>query len=303
MALIQEQKGCSPDISVIVPIYNEGETVSSLLEEIRQVMDPIGKPYEILAIDDGSDDGTAACLERISFIRHITHPNNRGNGAAIKSGIRNARGRLVVLMDGDGQHDPQDIPKLLAYTETYELVVGSRTEKANQSFPRYLANRLYSWLATYVSGQEILDLTSGFRVAHRDKISSFLPLFPNSFSYPTTSTLAFIRTGFGVKFVPLPMRKRKGKSKIAPFRDGLRFFLIIIRITVFFSPLKVFTPVSLFCIAAGILHALYKILLLQLRYTNLSVLFITTGLLIFFIGLVSEQISMLRFERIHSDGE
>lgn len=295
------QRQDQPEISVIVPVYNEKEAVSGLFHEIREVMETIGRSYEILAIDDGSDDGTSAKLSTLTFVRTLVHPYNKGNGASVKRGIRNATGRLLVLMDGDAQHDPKDIPALLKYAETNELVVGSRAEGGSQSRARRMANLFFNWLASYVSGQKVLDLTSGFRVAHRNKIARFLPLFPNGFSYPATSTLAFIKSGFSVNFVPVTMRKRTGQSKIAPVRDGLRFFLIILKTTVLFSPLKVFTPVSMASIALGISHALYKIVLLKARYTNLSILLLTTGILIFFIGLVSEQIALLRFERIDQD--
>ncbi len=291
----------NPQVSVIVPINNEEGNLSGLFHELQLVMETTGQSYEIVAVDDGSDDGTLHELLRLPFVLTVSHPYNKGNGAAVKTGIRNATGRLVILMDGDAQHDPKDIPKLLEYAENYELLVGSRTNSQSQSRPRRLANGFFNWLATYVSGQKILDLTSGFRVAHRDKIARFLPLFPNGFSYPATSTLAFIKSGFSVKFIPVTMRKRKGKSKITPLRDGLRFFLIVVKTTVLFSPLKVFTPVSLLCVLLGVLHAFYKILILHMRYTSLSVLFITTGLLIFLIGLVSEQIAIMRFEQINQD--
>ncbi len=289
------------DVSVIVPLYNEVQSVTELFQDIQEVMKSIGCSYEILAIDDGSVDGTSTELSKFADVRVIVHPYNKGNGASIKTGIRNATGRLVILMDGDGQHDPKEIPRLLTYADAHELVIGSRTDGASQSRPRRLANRIYNSLATYVSGQRVVDLTSGFRIAHREKIARFLPLFPNGFSYPATSTLAFIKSGLSVGFVPVTMRKRSGTSKIAPIRDGLSFFLIIIKTTALFSPLKVFTPLSVASIALGILHAFYKIVLLDMRYTQLSVLFVTTGLLIFLIGLVSEQIAMLRFERINQD--
>lgn len=290
-----------PEISVIVPLHNEEECVAGLFREIHVVMDTVGRPYEILAVDDGSEDQTAAFLSQLPSVTVLRHPYNKGNGAAVKTGIRRARGRLLVLLDGDGQHDPRDIPRLLAHADTYELVIGSRMGKGTQSGPRYLANWFYNRLATYVSGQQVLDLTSGFRVAHREYMVWLLPLLPNGFSYPSTSTLAFIRSGLSVTFVPITVQKRQGTSKLSPWRDGPRFVLTILKTTALFSPLKVFTPASVASVAIGIGHALYKILVLEARYTNLSILFITTGVLIFFIGLVSEQIAMLRFERFSQE--
>jgi glycosyltransferase involved in cell wall biosynthesis len=290
-----------PQISVIVPVWNEVDTITGLFQDIRAVLETIGQPYEILAIDDGSQDGTQEKLLALPFVRTCVHPYNKGNGAAVKTGLRQATGRLLVLMDGDGQHDPKDIPHLLAYAETHELVIGSRPSGTAQPYLRRSANRFYNWLATYVSGQRVVDLTSGFRVAHREVLTQFVPLLPNGFSYPATSTLACIKSGFSVAFVPISLRPRTGQSKIAPLRDPWRFVLIIVKTTAFFSPLKIFTPISVASIALGLLHALYKILVLQQRYTILSILFILTGVLIFCIGLVSEQIAMLRFEQINRE--
>ena len=290
-----------PELSVIVPLYNEAATVAGLFEEIREVMDSVGRSYEMLAVDDGSADGTAAALATLPFVRTLTHPYSKGNGAAVKTGLRHAVGRWVVLLDGDGQHDPKDIPALLKWTDTHELVVGSRTWGSPQSWARRLANRFYNALASYVAGHRVEDLTSGFRVARREVLARFLPLLPNGFSYPATSTLAFLKSGFSVSFVQVTMRARVGQSKVAPLRDGVGVFLLIVKTTALFSPLRVFTPVSLASLGLGVLHALYKMLLLDARYTMLSVLFVTTGVLIFFIGLVSEQIAMLRFEQIQED--
>jgi hypothetical protein len=193
-----------PQISVIVPVWNEVNTITDLCRDIRAVLETIGQPYEILAIDDGSQDGTRERLLALPFVRTCVHPYNKGNGAAVKTGIRQATGRLLVLLDGDGQHDPKDIPHLLAHAETHELVIGSRPAGAAQSYLRRGANWFYNWLATYVSGQRVVDLTSGFRVVHREVLAQFVPLLPNGFSYPATSTLACIKSGYSVTFVPLP---------------------------------------------------------------------------------------------------
>jgi glycosyltransferase involved in cell wall biosynthesis len=292
-----------PEISVVLPVYNEALNIGRLLAEVHGVMEEIGRSFEIIAVDDGSEDGTADVLAEIDYVRTITSPYNKGNGATVKAGIRNARGRLIILMDGDGQHDPKSIPELLAKAPNYELVIGSRADGTAQALHRRLANLFYNKLASYVSGHKVEDLTSGFRVAHRDKIARFIPLFPNGFSYPATSTLAFLRSGFSVVFVPVTMRKREGKSKskISLPRDGLRFVLIVIKTISLFNPLRIFLPASALCIAFGIGHAAFKIIVWGTRYTNLSILFISTGVLIFFIGLVSEQIAMLRFERTEQD--
>jgi glycosyltransferase involved in cell wall biosynthesis len=290
-----------PEISVVLPIYNEALNIRRMLAEVHGVMEEIGCSYEIIAVDDGSDDGTADILAEVDYARTITSPYNKGNGATVKTGIRHARGRLIILMDGDGQHDPESIPELLEKAERYELVIGARTDGSAQAPHRRFANLFYNWLASYVSGHKVEDLTSGFRVAHRDKIARFLPLFPNGFSYPATSTLAFLRSGFSVAFVPVSMRRRAGKSKISLPKDGIRFVLIVIKTTALFNPLRIFLPASALCIFFGVGHAAFKILVQGTRYTNLSILFVSTGVLIFFIGLVSEQIAMLRFERTEQD--
>jgi glycosyltransferase involved in cell wall biosynthesis len=297
----EPQQAARPEISVVLPVYNEALNIRRLLVEVRGVMDEIGRSYEIIAVDDGSDDGTADLLAEVDYVRTITSPYNKGNGATVKTGIRHARGRLIILMDGDGQHDPKSIPSLLEKTADYELVIGARTDGKAQALHRRLANLVYNRLASYVSGHKVEDLTSGFRISHRDKIARFIPLFPNGFSYPATSTLAFLRSGFSVAFVPVSMRRREGKSKISLSRDGIRFVLIVIKTISLFNPLRIFLPASAVCIAFGIGHAAFKIFIQATRYTNLSILFVSTGVLIFFIGLVSEQIAMLRFERTEQD--
>jgi len=297
----EPQPPARPEVSVVLPVYNEALNIRRLLAEVRGVMDGLGLTYEIIAVDDGSDDGTSDILHEVDYVRTITSPYNKGNGATVKAGIRNARGRLIILMDGDGQHDPSSIPELLEKSDRYELVIGARADGTAQALHRRLANIFYNKLASYVSGHKVEDLTSGFRVAHRDKIARFIPLFPNGFSYPATSTLAFLRSGFSVAFVPVAMRKREGKSKISLPRDGIRFVLIVIKTISLFNPLRIFLPASALCIALGVGHALFKIVVQGNRYTNLSILFISTGVLIFFIGLVSEQIAMLRFERTEQD--
>jgi len=290
-----------PEISVVLPVYNEVLNVRRLLAEVHGVMEDLGRTYEIIVVNDGSDDGTADLLAEVDYARTITSPYNKGNGASVKAGIREAHGRIIILMDGDGQHDPEYIPEMLEKSKDYELVIGSRGDGTVQSLHRRFANLFYNRLASYVSGHRVDDLTSGFRVAHRDKIARFLPLFPNGFSYPATSTLAFLRSGFSVAFMPVAMRKRAGKSKISLPRDGVRFVLIVVKTIALFNPLRIFLPASALCVAFGVGHALFKIFVQGTRYTNLSILFVSTGVLIFFIGLVSEQIAMLRFERTEQD--
>jgi len=293
----------APEVSVVVPLYDEEQAVAELLSRIHEALSATGKSFEILAVNDGSGDRTGEILASLPFVRTIAHPYNKGNGAAIKSGIRAARGRLVVLLDGDGQHDPEDLPRLLERCGEYDLVIGSRKGSSPQSRSRRFANWIYNRVASYVAEHRIEDLTSGFRAARRDLLLRYLSLLPNRFSYPTTTTLAFIRSGYSVGFVPVTTRRRAGKSKIRPLRDGLRFFLVILKITALFSPLRVFVPLSLACVAVGLLYGLFKILVLHTPYSPITVFFVTTGVLVFCIGLLSEQITMIRFERLGGGDE
>lgn len=290
------QMGIIPEISVIIPAYNEEAAIASVVERIHLTLGSLKRSYEIVVIDDGSEDSTASqALE--AGARVISHPYNIGNGAAVKTGIRSARGRILVMLDGDGQHNPDDIPLLLEKLGPFDMVVGARTANSATDFYRDLANHAFSWLATYVSSQRIEDLTSGFRSIKADIARQFVCLLPNSFSYPTTITLAVIRSGYSLAYVPIRTTRRLGKSKIRPLRDGTRFLLIILKITTLFSPLKVFMPVSILMFLVGLGYGLYKILVLGARYGPTSAMLMSTAVVVFLIGLVSEQVAQLRFER------
>lgn len=278
--------------SVVLPSYNEEDSIRKIIGEIYDV---VGEDTEIIVVDDCSVDATWE-VARSCGARVIRNPYNMGNGASVKRGIREAQNNVVILMDADGQHLPSEIPKLIEGIDTFDMVIGQRKD-AVQVWWRRLANRIYNLLASYVSGVKIKDLTSGFRVVKRDKAINFLYLLPNAFSYPSTLTLSFIKAGYPVKFVPVAvMPRQKGKSKINLFTDGLRFFIIITRISVFFSPLKVFAPVSLFFFLTGLLYYIYTFVSFG-RFTNMSALLFTTSVIVFMLGLVSEQIAGLRMEK------
>jgi glycosyltransferase involved in cell wall biosynthesis len=228
----------------------------------------------------------------------VRHPYNKGNGAAVKSGIRAATGDWVLLLDADGQHSAEDVNELLRYRGDYDLVVGARSMDSQATRIRAVGNAALNWLASYVVGYEIPDLTSGFRLMRREAIREFLHLLPNGYSYPTTSTLCFFKAGYSVRFVPLHAQRRAGgKSNMKLAKDGPRFLMIIFRILTLFSPLKLFLPISIVLFAAGLLSALYTIFFDRLHVPNTSVLLILSALIIFLMGLVSEQITALRFER------
>ncbi|MBB87544.1 MAG: glycosyl transferase [Xanthomonadales bacterium] len=279
-------------VSVVIPAKNESQSIGEVVDALLTLL----PEAEILVIDDGSTDETGA-IARKSGANVVRHPTSRGNGAAIKSGIRAASRDVIVCMDGDGQHQASDVPLLLdRLAEGYDLVVGARSKGAQANWWRGLANRFYNKLASWMTGHQIDDLTSGFRAMRRDKIMEFLSLLPNGFSYPTTSTMAFYRGGYGVAFEGINVARRKNESgsHINIWKDGGRFLLIIFRIAVLYSPLKVFFPAALTFFASGIAYYLYTFFT-DGRFTNFGALLLTTSVLIFLIGLVSEQITTLTY--------
>lgn len=288
----------SPQISVIIPARNEAQGIGAVIGKVREVLDACGRRYEIIVVDDGSDDATAKYAHKAGATV-LCHPYNIGNGAAIKTGIRHAKGDSIVMLDADGQHPPEDIPTLLRMLEKYHMVVGARSSDSETSFHRNLANRIYNRFASYVCGRTIHDLTSGFRAIRAGAAKEFVSLLPNTFSYPTTITLATVRSGYSLAYVPIKSPKRTSgtKSKIRLLSDGLRFFLIIFKITTLFSPLKIFLPASIFTFLTGVSYGLYKVFMLDSRYGPTSQMLIVFAALIFLIGLVSEQIAQLRFDR------
>jgi glycosyltransferase involved in cell wall biosynthesis len=288
----------NPNISVIIPAKNEEHGIGQIIGRVQKVLNEAGYHYEIIVVDDGSEDSTAqrACRAGATV---FCHPYNIGNGAAIKTGIRHARGKLLVMLDADGQHPPEDIPAMVKLLEKYHMVVGARSSGSESRLHRNLANRIYNRFASYVCSRPIDDLTSGFRAIRAGAAREFVSLLPNTFSYPTTITLAIVRSGYGLTYLPIksPKRIAGSKSKIKIVRDGLRFFLIIFKITTLFSPMKIFVPASCLTFLVGFGYGLYKIFLLDSRYGPTSQMLIVFSVLIFLIGLVSEQITQLRFDR------
>lgn len=288
-----------PEISIIIPAFNEAGIIDSVIQKIRQSMDAVNCGYEIIVVDDGSSDKTAERSIQAGA-KVISHPYNIGNGAAVKTGIRNAIGEILVTMDGDGQHAPEDIPRLIEKIGLYDMVVGSRTNGSKTSFHRDFANSVFNWLATYVCGRKIEDLTSGSRAVKANIAREFITLLPNTFSYPTTITLAAVRSGYSLTYVPIKTEQRVGKSKIRPLQDGSRFLLIIFKIATIYSPMKVFLPISLLTFLTGFGYGLFKVIFLGTRYGPTSALLMSMGVLMFLVGLVSEQISQLKFDRVET---
>ncbi len=285
------------DFSVIIPAYNEAGSIGPVLERLATHLGKLGKEYEILVVVDGATDATAEEVRAVAAVRLVEHPYNLGNGAAVKTGIRNARGKVLVFMDADGQHAPEDVERLLAGCERYDMVVGARGRGSQAGWHRGLANGIYNYLASYVTGQRIEDLTSGFRAMRREVARLFVGLLPNGYSYPTTITLCFMRAGFSVKYAPIAVAKRQGgKSQIRLIADGSKCLLVIAKICMLFSPLKIFLPVSLYLLLMGIGYYGYTFITTH-RFTNMSMLLFTTSVMVFMMGLIAEQIAQMRFER------
>jgi glycosyltransferase involved in cell wall biosynthesis len=277
-------------VSVVVPAFNEAAGIGAVVGALADA----GPWHEIIVVDDGSSDTTSAQAASAGAVV-VRHPYNKGNGAAVKSGIRRASGEFVLIVDGDGQHRPEDARRLVSRLGEYDLVIGARASATQATLARRAGNAMLNGLASYLTGRHIPDLTSGFRGARRDCLREFLHLLPNGFSTPTTTTLAFIKAGYNVGFEPTEARQRVGTSKIRLARDGAKFLVIILKIVTIFSPLRVFLPISLASLAVGAAYACWTIAT-QHHVTNSSVLLIMLAVIVFLVGLVSEQIAALRFE-------
>ena len=278
------------DMSIVIPAKNEAENLRQLIPSIKTLY----PDAEVIIVNDGSSDATKTVAEDAGATV-ITHPYSMGNGAAIKTGARSASGEIIIFMDGDGQHKPEDIERLVhKVNDGYDMVVGARMLDTHSSVFRRYANILYNKLASLMTGHKIEDLTSGFRAARTRHFKKFLYLLPNGFSYPTTSTMAFFRSGLPVGYIPVRAEKRKGKSHIRILHDGTRFFIIILKIGALFSPMRFFLPISagLFCI--GLAYYGYTYINFN-RFTNMSALLFISSLLTFLIGVISEHGSLSLF--------
>lgn len=281
------------DFSIVIPAKNEEQGLNKLLPKLFDLY----PSAEIIVVNDGSSDGTSK-LSTGFGAKVIDHPYSKGNGASIKAGTREASGEYIVFMDADGQHDPNDVKRLLDKVgEGYDMVVGARTGfKSQANLARFGANRFYNYFATLMTGHKVEDLTSGMRVVKRRLFKEFLHILPNGFSYPTTITMAFFRAGYSVAYMPIEVEKRIGKSHINLIRDGVRFLLIIFKIATLYSPLKLFFPLSLGFMGMGVSYYTYTFLTSG-RFTNMSALLISVSVIIFLMGLISEQITMLIYSK------
>jgi len=276
--------------SIVIPAFNEAASLRPLVEALLGA----ATWHEVMVIDDGSTD-TTADQASAAGARVIRHPYNKGNGAAVKTGVRAATGRFILIVDADGQHRPTDATRLVSHLDAYDLVIGARSGRSHANLVRRLGNDLLNRVAGYLTERPVADLTSGFRAAKRECLLEFLHLLPNGFSTPTTTTMAFMKAGYSVRFEPVETASREGRSKIKLGPDGVRFFLILLKVITIFSPLRIFLPLSAALFLLGAAYAGWTIVT-QSHVTNSSVLLILISIVIFLVGLVSEQISSLRFE-------
>ena len=282
----------SYSLSIIIPAKNESQSLNKLLNKIAMIY-----PHaEIILVNDGSTDNTAQIAQHYN-IKTINHPYCMGNGAAIKSGVRSSTGEVLVFMDADGQHNPEDISRLLdKIEEGHDMAVGARDSLSQASLARFAANTLYNYFASFMVNHRVEDLTSGFRAVRSNKFKEFLHLLPNGFSYPTTITMAFFRAGYSVAYIPINASKRIGKSHISPIKDGFRFLLIIFKVGTLYSPLKLFFPIAMLHILLGLGYYAYTFYA-ESRISLATLFLLIAGITIFLIGLVSEQITALLYTK------
>jgi glycosyltransferase involved in cell wall biosynthesis len=283
-------------LSIVLPAKDEARTLKSLAPALRQAY----PSAEIIVVDDGSRDETARIVEAAG-LRLISHPYSVGNGAAIKTGARAATGEVILFMDADGQHRPEDIELLLEkFSEGYEMVVGARRVDTHASVARRVSNGLLNRIASYMTGHPIQDLTSGFRAVRARHFRKFLYLLPNGFSYPTTITVAFLRSGLPLAYLPIGVPKRLGRSHVLPLFDGLRFLVIILRVGALFSPMRLFLPIGAAFFVIGLSYYAYTFFAWH-RFTNMSALLLIAAIQTFLTGIVSEQIASLHYRGVDEE--
>ena len=282
------------ELSIVVPVYNEEKAIQGFLEKLKDVLKNVKVSHEIIAVDDASSDKTYDRLKKVKGIKAIRHPYNKGYGATLKTGTRESKGKYVLFIDGDGEHDPKNIPEFIKYRKNYDMVVGAR--KTRSSTLRAIAKKIITSFANYVSEVKIQDLNCGFRLIKRDILMDYLDSLPNKFSFTSTITMIFIKSGYSIKYIPINVLKREGKSKINPVKYFINFLVLVMKTSLIFSPLRVFLPISLLFFVLGMGYLVYYVLLYA-DVPDSAIFLITTGIIIFFFGFISDQISSLKLSK------
>jgi len=282
------------ELSIVVPIYNEEKAIQGFLGKLKDVLKNVKISHEIIAVDDASSDKTYEKIKRVKGVRVVRHPYNKGYGASLKTGARESKGKYVLFIDGDGEHDPKYIPKLIRHRKTYDMVVGARQFRS--SVPRAIAKKIITAFANYVSEVKIPDLNCGFRLVKRDILMEYLDSLPNRFSFTSTITMIFIKSGYSIKYIPVNVLKRSGKSKINPVKDFINFLVLVMKTSLIFSPLRVFLPFSLLFFVLGMGYLVYYIMMYS-DVPDSAIFLLTTSILIFFFGFISDQISSLKLSK------
>ena len=276
--------------SVVVPVYNEEDAVSIPLERIMELK--LHEKFEFLFVDDGSDDGTGEIIRKYP-VKLIRHSINKGYGAALKSGIRRAKGSKILLMDGDGQHDPSYLEEMERMLGDCDMVIGERKPDSHHGKTRKAGKRIIRKVGEYLVEQKLPDYNSGYRGLHAEDIRAMLHILPNGFSFSTTSTLAYLKEGYNICTIPVEVTERIGrKSSLKPMRDGTKTMMLLFRIIMLFNPLKVFLPASITIFLAGLGFGVYGFLAYG-RFSNGATVLTVLGMFLFFIGLLADQISIM----------
>jgi glycosyltransferase involved in cell wall biosynthesis len=284
----------STGLTVVIPAYNEERGIGLVVQQVREAMEAAEERYEILVVDDGSADRTAEVAEDAGA-RVLSHKQNRGYGEALKTGIRHAGFERVAIIDADGSYPAGEIPRLGRMLDEAEMVVGARTG-AGAAIPliRRPAKRLLTWLASYLTGTKIPDLNSGLRLFKRALAIEFFDLLPSGFSFTTTLTLAALNSGYLVEFVEVDYYKRTGRSKIRPIRDTFNFFMLVLRLTLIFRPLKIYLPISAIMLLAALLVLAVGWFTFHRVFDNTILLFIQAAIQAAMIGLLADVVNVRR---------
>lgn len=278
-------------LTILLPAFNEEEAITQVLDDILAVMEPSNIPYELMVLDDGSTDGTRAACDARLKVKVVTHQHNRGNGAARTTGVKAARGRYVLMMDADGTYPAADIPAMLKEAENADMVIGARTsEKGTLKVLRSSAKNLIRLLASYMTQTHIPDLNSGMRIMRRELVPQFFSILPTTHSWVSTITMAFLSSGYTVKWMPIAYYKRIGRSTFHPIRDTYNYLTLVVRTIMYFNPLRAFIPISIILLALGLAKMIYDILNYNWHFAPSTVMLMMTWIQVTAIGLLADLI-------------